>query len=876
MNLPRLTRQRRLARWSMVVERAWPEFSPVAALLVLFVCAALLDGPQQLPPLLHAALLVVLVLSSAALLRRGLRRIRTPSPLEIDRRLEAAAGLAHRPLATLFDRPAGLGDPTLWRAHREAATRAVDRLRWPPPRLSLGPRDPFALQGLLVIGLIACVAIAGADAPARLGHALWPTLPRATPVAPPTVTAWATPPGYTGLPPFALPPANGAKEVLVSLPEGSRIDIAVAGAGAATPVLTAPQPAAPAIEPLDAGNFRATALPTADGVLAVGLGGGTLARWRVALVADVAPVVAWSKPPAATRARNPAVRFQYTATHAYGVTAMVAELRLRDRPDAPPLVIPLPLPGASAHSAHGSRTEDLTAHPWAGLPVVATPVGRDGAGKEGRGASAPLLLPERVFSHPMAKALIAARRALVLGQPGPVADQLDVLADDAPAWTPEPAGLAQLRQLTTGLRAMPPAVDAAQSGLWTLALKLEEGGPARTAAALARAQTALREGLAAHADRAEIEKRAQALKDALERHAQALAEARRRDPSAARPNLDPARKALDKLREASRGGKQEEAQADMAELDRALQELREANRDETARARARSAQARQKGARNQTVMGDMLKREGTLLDHAQGREAGIDPPRGSLNFPPGGVNDAFRDPALAARDAHPNARAVDANMQAALRRVLGELMSTHGELTGKVPPELGRADQAMRDGATALRAGQDGVAAADMQRAIEALQQGGQSMRDQVKQKFGPSSKQDGQGQDGQGQDGQGEEQGDQGQDAQGQDAQGQGGERGRGQLGMGEVEGDDGGPDGSGYGPEDQAQAGGRDPFGRPLGGPPGPGAQYGDGRETKLPGAGEGGRTRAVQQELRRRGADLSRPPEERDYIGRLLGPQ
>ena len=74
MNLPRLTRQRWLARWSMLAERAWPEFSPVAALLVLFVCAALLDGPQRLPPLLHAAVLAVVVLSSVLLLRRGFLR----------------------------------------------------------------------------------------------------------------------------------------------------------------------------------------------------------------------------------------------------------------------------------------------------------------------------------------------------------------------------------------------------------------------------------------------------------------------------------------------------------------------------------------------------------------------------------------------------------------------------------------------------------------------------------------------------------------------------------------------------------------------------------------------------------------------------------
>lgn len=56
------------------------------------------------------------------------------------------------------------------------------------------------------------------------------------------------------------------------------------------------------------------------------------------------------------------------------------------------------------------------------------------------------------------------------------------------------------------------------------------------------------------------------------------------------------------------------------------------------------------------------------------------------------------------------------------------------------------------------------------------------------------------------------------------------------------------------------------RDPFGRM-------GPALGDEGDTKLPGQSEINRTRAVLDELRRRSADPSRPPAERDYLRRLI---
>src|ERR1700690_2611950 len=73
----------------------------------------------------------------------------------------------------------------------------------------------------------------------------------------------------------------------------------------------------------------------------------------------------------------------------------------------------------------------------------------------------------------------------------------------------------------------------------------------------------------------------------------------------------------------------------------------------------------------------------------------------------------------------------------ALRDVLGVLMQQYGDLAGKVPQSLNDADIAMREAAQALQAGDDAVAAAAIQKAIEALQKGGRSMSQQLADQFG-------------------------------------------------------------------------------------------------------------------------------------------
>jgi len=88
-----------------------------------------------------------------------------------------------------------------------------------------------------------------------------------------------------------------------------------------------------------------------------------------------------------------------------------------------------------------------------------------------------------------------------------------------------------------------------------------------------------------------------------------------------------------------------------------------------------------------------------------------------------------------------------------------------------------------------------------------------------------------------------------------------------------GEGEGDDmaGDPQGGGEGQDRaQAQGEGRDPLGRRR---TETGGSNEEGADTRVPDEAELLRTRRIQEELRRRGAEKERPVEELDYIDRLL---
>jgi uncharacterized protein (TIGR02302 family) len=838
--LARLRRRRLAARAALGFERLWPSVWPAAGVVGLFLCAALLDLPRRLPGGLHAVLLLAVAAGIGVLLWRGLRGLRLPGDAEADRRLEANSGLHHRPLAVLTDRPALPGTETLWHAHLARASGQIGRLRVGLPRPGMAARDPRALRGGLFVALVACLGIAGAAAPARIERSLTPSFAPSAPPVPTELQAWITPPGYTNLPPIFL----RAETPDLSVPAGSHLTLSLSGGTGGAPELSLAGHKLP-LQTLDASSFQADADLMAGGRLEVRRSGATLGAWDIAVVADAAPLVRWNEPPGAARgasARVPQTRLPWELQHAYGVTGLQAEIHLRDRPDAPPLVVPIPLPGGAPKSAHGVRLQDLTPHPWAGLPVTAQLVGHDAPGLVGRSAVAALILPERRFDNPTARAVVAVRRMLALhpDHRGDAIAELDRISGLDQVWRDDPGGFLNLRAAAEALYYNESAavVDQVQDRLWQLALHLEEGLSDRTARALQQARQELRDALEAQkrgeaVDPKEIERRIQALEKAIQEHLQALAEKLRQDPSAQladpdAPTLDPkdAMDLAEQMRKAIEEGRMQDAEQQMAQLERMLDQLQRAHPAQRSAEARQRAEKRKRGQQQMDAVQDMVQREGGLLDRSQQRDGDATDP------------------------ADPD-RARDARVQQALRRALGEVMQQYGDMMGSIPPQLGEADGAMRDAARHLGQGEDTQAGEEIRHAIEALQKGGESMGQQMAQSLGQPND----GEAGDQQAGQGDE-GDQGlQLAPGDGTRNPRGHGRRPWQGMPQF----------GRNPDPQ-----RDPLGRNTDQGQS-GTDMSD--DVTLPEQMEQARTRAIQEELRRRGADRGRPQPELDYIDRLL---
>jgi uncharacterized protein (TIGR02302 family) len=853
--LRRLRSRRTLARLAILFERAWPALWPPLGVAGLFACIALLDIPRVLPPWAQMALLAATVVAVLGLLVRGLLRVRVPDDRTGDRRLEVASHLRHRPLSVLTDRPAHRDDAAdaLWQAHLARALGEVRRLRVGLPRPGLARYDRKALRGGLVVGLVAALAIAGSDAPARLARAVMPDRPAEA--APPStqLQAWITPPGYTRLAPVFLKNEGGP----VSVPAGSHLTVSVTG-GTGEPSLSLAGHAEPFRE-LDAASFQAERDLLSGGRLEVRRHGRDLAAWDLTVVGDQPPAAAWTETPGQA-ARSLQARLPWRASDDYGVTHLEAELRLKERPGAAPLLLTIPLPGGSPKAAKAVSLQDLTSHPWAGLPVNARLVAKDATGQSGASDAAEFVLPERPFQHPVARALIGARKMLSLhpedrDPPVAVLDELlmrpQSLGGDNGAYV----NLAAIYYLLVRERDGS-AVDQAQARMWELALHLEEGTAERTARALEAARQAAREALdkatqePTDANRADLDRKLKELEEAVRQHMEAMAEQARRemsempfDPEAQRLDSRQLERLAEDAREAMREGRMDDARQRMAELEQKLDQLRNA-RPMQGRPDKQNAARRQRGHQQMGALQDMIGRQGSLLDNSQQRSSPSGDPGANRN--PAGKKPGQRNAQRGDPSADPGAqRDADRRVQQALRRALGELMQQFGDLTGQIPASLGEADAAMRDAAGALGKGQDGAAGEAEQRAIEALQKGGRQMAQEMSRQFGAA------------QSGEGE-------DADDGDPNGMAG------FSLQDGQSDRNGPAQGTLPGQRSRRTDRRDPLGRQLG----EGTSGADeANDVQVPAEMERQRTRAIQEELRRRGGERTRPQEELDYIDRLL---
>ena len=715
-----------LARAALFWERLWPALWPLTGVLGLFLVLALLDFPAALPGWLHAALLVAFLAAGGLAAARGLTRLGLPGTEQARRRLELDSDLAHRPLATLDDvMAAGTGDRDsieLWQLHRRRLSAQLGALRLRLPRAGLAAIDPFALRAaiglLLVVGLVA----AGDDWPQRLKRAVMPELSAFAAAPPAQLDVWINPPAYTALPPlFLTPGAAGAAPLAV--PVGSTVLAQLQG-GRGVPSLVVGDERTP-FTPVTADTYKVSLEIRAGARLAIEQGGRELAAWGLALLPDMAPSVAFRSPPG--RTERAALRLEYLAEDDYGLSAVSALIQRLDDPSVAPMELALALPGIGLARAEGMSFHDLTPHPWAGLAVEIRLVARDALGQRGESDPARTVLPERIFNHPVARALVELRKQLTLDPTArlPVIRALGAIYDRPDHYFHDLVVALAIQSAERRLIHDPSrrAIGEVQQLLWDTALHIEEGELAIAERDLREIQKALMEALARGADDEEIERLMSALQQALDRFLQALAEQLREQlaegaemqplpPDAEILQGDDLQRLIERARELARTGARDAARDLLSQLRNLLENLR-ANP---------FAQGLDEDSRNAfRMMRDMdslTQRQQELLNRSFRRSQQGDP----------------SDQTAGQRQQDNRA---DSLSQERLRRELGEMMRRLGEALGNIPRPLGRAERSMRDARDALEAGQAGDAVRPQTRAIDQLQQGMQAMAEQFMEQMG-------------------------------------------------------------------------------------------------------------------------------------------
>ena len=678
-----------LARTVLLWERLWSRFWKVAALAGLFVSIALLDVLPFLPGWLHVLVLAVFAVGLTIVSRQGMAGFRQVDVAMARRRLERDSGLRHRPLTALADRLATDGGNRavldLWRAHLARTGRAIGRLRLRIPSPGVASLDPFGLRAAVFLFLVIALAASRGDAAGRLARAFIPRFDGSL-GGPLSLDIWVTPPAYTGLAPLFLDRASEKTEA-VKVPVGSALMAQTGGTRSAPRLWLGGRRlefAKLAPQDFDSGGHGIEAvIEDSDHRLAVDVDGRELVSWPLEVIADAPPKVAFGKTPAA--AGGARLRLDFEASDDYGLGGLRAVIRRAgenvgaDRGSAVRLA--LPFSGIGSKKARGTTIQDLTAHPWAGLPVQIRLVAVDAIGQRGKSRAAQLVLPERTFNHPIARAIVAERKKLstpAAGVGAEVARALDGIAVDARPYFDETVvflalAVARARLLhdRTGT-----VIASVQRLLWNTAVGIEDGKLSLAERQLRGARKQLMEALANNAEPGEIDRLMDALQWALNKYLAALQDRLQgRQMIEMPPGIpielvtnDDLRRLLDEARELARAGAVDAARRLLSELERFLDGFSAA---------LSPGEADKELTKALGLMRDLdalTDQQRKLLDESFRR---LRERRRERESPPWFEGSAAR--------------------QDKLRHGLGDMMLRFDETLGKIPRQLGEAERAMRD-----------------------------------------------------------------------------------------------------------------------------------------------------------------------------------
>nr|WP_275064830.1 MULTISPECIES: TIGR02302 family protein [Bartonella] len=705
----------RILVWGILsFERIWVRLLPLFLVLSLFCSFSWLGLFGVLGYWFHLFLLGVLLVCAGVSLF-FLIGFRFPTMREVDQRLERVNDLKHQPLNIQTDHLCSENEEdfsaVIWREHQRRMAKQLVHLKTGFISLNSAAYDPLALRALCVLLFVCAFSFSFGSRGGRLADAF-----DFRPVVDEKfmrIDAWVTPPAYTGMAPIYL---TKDEKTQLEIPEGSDVVVRVVnGAGVTVKAKTVEEGQNVLFSEKNENpivHFETHLKHSMDLFVS---SRRKKQQWHLQMIKDAFPTIDWLEKPG--RILTGSLELRYMLDDDYGVTKAFVEIEplfqnknASSLYKAPEIKLLLPRGGKGK-----MRTVyDVSAHPWAGSQVKITLVAEDGAGQKGRSKTFVMILPQRIFSNPVARAVSELRRLLALDVSARerVLDMLSALFVRPEKGLQNAAHFLVLQSAWTRLSLAQTEEDlrGVVDYLWQIALGIEGYQLESVQKNLKQAQAALRDALRYGAPAAEIERLMADLRQAMDAYIQALAEkapdgqVSKNSKSLKSPNLseDTLQEKLNLIEEMAKTGSSLAAEQLLAEIEQTLDHLHVQKGNQNEGEKSQSAQMKEK----MDQLGDLMRRQQEILNETHQLE--MEQKRGE-NVP------EKQKKSLKKRQAE---------LQSELSTLEKEL-SEQGFETGEA---LKRAEEKMNSAKDALDHGNHQASIQNQSDALESLRQGAQSV----------------------------------------------------------------------------------------------------------------------------------------------------
>lgn len=334
-----------------------------------------------------------------------------PSSTIVDKRIETESGIKHRPLAAVKDKlftEQTSHAENLWDSAQKIAQEQLDKIRFILPRPVLPYRDPYCLRFIALLIFITGTVIAGNKAPERIQSGLNPLANISFISGAPEIVINITPPEYTGWNRLALT-NPGIYGKTLDIAQGSTIEIFYTG-GWGTPHINKHP-----LQKQDKKSWYIKSEVAPKGILTLTQLGKKTAEVTFNYIPDTPPLLKLREDIKILDKGQ--IKAFLSLYDDYGIVDLTMHMTLdpviEEKPIGSDIILKRTLMSPANPELKLNPVYDLTYHTWAGLPAQITFEITDHLGQKSTSGPHKIVLPERMFLHPVAKRLIDIRKELI-------------------------------------------------------------------------------------------------------------------------------------------------------------------------------------------------------------------------------------------------------------------------------------------------------------------------------------------------------------------------------------------------------------------------------------------------------------------------------